>query len=138
MLDKVEFTLVSPERLVLREKVDMVVMPGEQGDFGVLPFHAALVSNLRAGLIFVHNNEIITHQIFISGGFANVNERGCTVLAEECVFLDDLKKQNLMAQLNDIQIDLELARTDEEQRDLQKNMQITRTKIDLIQRLLHQ
>jgi F-type H+-transporting ATPase subunit epsilon len=46
---KVAFELVSPERLLLSEEVDMVVVPGEEGDFGVLPRNAPLFSTLRPG-----------------------------------------------------------------------------------------
>jgi F-type H+-transporting ATPase subunit epsilon len=136
MADKVGFTLVSPEQLVLNEMVDMVVVPGENGDFGVLPDHAALISSLRPGLIYVHNGDKIVHQIFISGGVANVNEEGCTILAEECIFLDDLKKQDLETQLSDIQIDLELARSEEDRKDLERTVTITMAKLELVRNLM--
>ena len=136
MTDKVSFTLVSPEQLVINEKVDMVVIPGENGDFGVLPNHAALVSSLRPGLVYVHNGAKIVHKIFISGGFANVNEEGCTILAEECIFLDDLKQQDLEAQLSDFQIDLELARSEDDRKDLERTVSITMTKLELVRNLM--
>src|SRR3546814_18454611 len=69
---KVAFELVSPERLLLSEEVDMVVVPGEEGDFGVLVRHAPLISTLRPGVIKVHNGGSVTEQIFVAGGFAEV------------------------------------------------------------------
>src|SRR3546814_18203914 len=80
---KVAFELVSPERLLLSEEVDMVVVPGEEGDFGVLVRHAPLISTLRPGVIKVHNGGSVTEQIFVAGGFAEVTPSRCTVLAEE-------------------------------------------------------
>ena len=51
MADKVEFELVSPERLLVSKPVEMVVVPGSEGDFGVLIGHAPLISTLRDGVI---------------------------------------------------------------------------------------
>jgi F-type H+-transporting ATPase subunit epsilon len=135
MPDKVVFTLVSPEQLIFSQPVDMVVIPGEKGDFGVLPHHAALIAVLRAGLVHIYEQNNIIQQIFISGGFANVNEQGCTVLSEECILLEDLQKQDLESQLAEIQIDLELAETEEDQKVLQHNLEVTRTKLSLVRRL---
>mgnify|MGYP003700703339 CR=1 FL=1 len=82
---KVAFELVSPERLLLSEEVDMVEVPGEEGDFGVLVRHAPLISTLRPGVIKVHDGGSVTQRIFVAGGFAEVTPQRCTVLAEEAV-----------------------------------------------------
>ncbi len=82
---KVAFELVAPERVLASERVDMVVAPGTDGDFGVLPEHSHLMSLLRPGIIEIHEGERITQRIFVGGGFAEVNETGCTVLAEEAM-----------------------------------------------------
>ena len=79
--DKVLFELVSPERLLASEQVDMVVVPGAEGDFGVLPRHAPLLSVLRPGVVGLWQGNAETTRIFVAGGFAEVNEEGCTVLA---------------------------------------------------------
>jgi len=70
MADKVEFELVSPERLLLSRSVDMVVVPGAEGDFGVLRGHAPLISTLRLGVIDVHDAGGVSDRIFVAGGFA--------------------------------------------------------------------
>src|SRR3546814_14752053 len=80
---KVAFELVSPERLLLSEEVDMVEVPGEEGDFGVLTRHAPLISTLRPGVIKVHDGGSITQKIFVAGGLAEVTTNRCKVLAEE-------------------------------------------------------
>ena len=77
------FELVTPERLVRSEEVHMVVVPGTEGDFGVLEGHAPVVSTIRDGELAVYRafpGE--PERIAITGGFAEVNERGLTVLAE--------------------------------------------------------
>jgi F-type H+-transporting ATPase subunit epsilon len=77
------FELVTPERLVRSEDVYMVTVPGAEGDFGVLQGHAPLVSTLRDGELKVYASQASEPAIVrVTGGFAEVNERGLTVLAE--------------------------------------------------------
>jgi len=77
------FELVTPERLVRSDEVHMVVVPGTEGDFGVLEGHAPLMSTIRNGELLVHRSAGgEPERIAIEGGFAEVNERGLTVLAE--------------------------------------------------------
>ena len=64
MTTTLAFHLVSPERLVLSQDVDMVIVPGEEGDMGILPAHAAVISVLRPGLIQVYEAGEITQRIF--------------------------------------------------------------------------
>ncbi|MFM2129378.1 MAG: synthase epsilon chain [Pseudomonadota bacterium] len=87
MADKVAFELVSPARLLFAGEVDMVVVPGSEGDFGVLPNHSPLISLVRAGVIAVHQGGKVESRIFVAGGFAEVTPERCTVLAEEAVNL---------------------------------------------------
>jgi F-type H+-transporting ATPase subunit epsilon len=78
------FELVTPERLVRSEEVTMVVVPGTEGDFGVLAGHAPFMSTLRNGDIAIYRGgmNVEPECIPVEGGFAEVNERGLTVLAE--------------------------------------------------------
>jgi len=79
-----QFELVTPEKLVRSGAVHQVVVPGAEGDFGVLEGHAPFMSTVRDGNILVF--ETATSQpetIPVIGGFAEVNERGLTVLAEK-------------------------------------------------------
>lgn len=78
------FELVTPERLVRSEEVHMVVVPGAEGDFGVLEGHAPFMSTIRNGEIGIYRNGMSgePERIAIEGGFAEVNDRGLTVLAE--------------------------------------------------------
>ena len=77
------FELVTPEKLVRSENVHMVVVPGTEGDFGVLEGHAPFMSTVRDGAIQVYRTAGGTPEtIAIQGGFAEVNDKGLTVLAE--------------------------------------------------------
>jgi len=103
---KVQFELVAPEKLLLSEPVEMVVVPGEEGDFGVLHQHAPLISGVRPGVIKVHNGGKVTEQIFVSGGFAEVTPARCTVLAEQAVPVADIDRAAAEPQLRDARDDL--------------------------------
>ena len=77
------FELVTPEKLVRSEEVYMVVVPGTEGEFGVLQGHAPFMSTVRDGDLAIYRSEGAEPQkIRIEGGFAEVNEKGLTVLAE--------------------------------------------------------
>lgn len=77
------FELVTPERLVRSESVYMVTVPGTEGDFGVLEGHASLMSTIRDGDLLVQRTQgAAPETIAIRGGFAEVNAKGLTVLAE--------------------------------------------------------
>lgn len=78
------FELVTPERLVRADEVHMVVVPGAEGDFGVLEGHAPFMSTIRNGDLAIYRSAgAEPERIAIEGGFAEVNERGLTVLAEK-------------------------------------------------------
>lgn len=77
--------IVSPERLLLSREVDMVVVPGTEGDIGVLPGHSMLVTSLRGGLLSIYEGKQVTDQFFVTGGFAEITESRCSVLADEII-----------------------------------------------------
>ena len=78
------FELVTPEKLVRSEEVYMVVVPGTEGDFGVLEGHAPFMSTVRDGGLQVYRTQNGTSEtIAIRGGFAEVNAKGLTILAEQ-------------------------------------------------------
>jgi len=77
------FELVTPEKLVMSEDVHMVVVPGTEGEFGVLAGHAPYMSTLRDGELAIYRTAgAAPERIPVSGGFAEVSDRGLTVLAE--------------------------------------------------------
>ena len=103
MADKVQFELVSPEKLLLSEAVDMVVVPGSEGNFGVLAGHSLLISTVRPGVIDVYEGSEIGERIFVSGGFAEVTAERCTVLADEAVPLSSLDAAAVEAELRNLE-----------------------------------
>ena len=132
MADKVEFELVSPERLLVSEGADMVVVPGEEGDFGVLPGHALFLSGVRPGTIEVYNGETISDRIFVAGGFAEVTGERCTVLAEEVVNLAEVERVSVEARISDNEQAISVANPDEDVTEHQNDLRIGRALLEAL------
>ncbi|HKX11244.1 MAG TPA: ATP synthase F1 subunit epsilon [Stellaceae bacterium] len=95
MAGRIGFELVSPEKLLLSEDVEMVVVPGGEGNFGVLPGHALFISTVRPGVIDVYEGNRVSERIFVSGGFAEVTPERCTVLADEAMPVSSLDRAQI-------------------------------------------
>ncbi len=110
----IEFELVSPERLLKSEPVEMVVVPGTEGDVGVLPGHSLLIAAVRPGVIDIHEGGQVRESIFVAGGFAEVSPERCTVLAEEAVPVADIDRAEAEKRLEDAKQALAEAREAED------------------------
>lgn len=99
MADTTSFELVTPARVMIARDAGMVVAPGVEGLFGVLPRHAPLISTLQRGVVEVHDNGQISDRIMVDGGIADVAEDRCTILAERAEKLDPSRKADLEAKL---------------------------------------
>tara|TARA_B100001769_G_C21630665_1_gene352650 strand:+ start:69 stop:458 length:390 start_codon:yes stop_codon:yes gene_type:complete len=106
----ISFDLVSPEKLIFNDDVGMIIIPGKDGDLGVLPGHSKLMSSLRPGRVMVYGEEKnLLKSFFVSGGFVEINAEKCIVLAESVNEMNELKKSSVE---NEIQ-ELESKDTDE-------------------------
>ena len=116
MADLVHFELVSPERLLVSRDVYMVVVPGTEGDFGVLPGHAPLMSTIRPGAIAIYPTGMtdVPERIFIDGGFAEVSATGLTVLAESAVPVAELDVEGAAGRLAEARVAVTAATSDAE------------------------
>jgi F-type H+-transporting ATPase subunit epsilon len=103
MPDRVNFELVTPERMVFSEAVDMVVVPGSEGNFGVLPGHSLLISTIRPGTLEVYRDNAVLRRIFVVGGFAEVTPERCTVLANEAIPPAELDRGAIESELQIVQ-----------------------------------
>ncbi len=124
------FELVSPERRLISEPARMAVVPGEEGDFGVLPGHSALVATVRPGIVEVHGaDDSAVRRIFIAGGFADVTATSCTILAEEAINVSDLNVEALEKSLANLKDDLSLAKDEMERARVSKKITLVQAKI---------
>ena len=105
MADKLNFSLVSPERELFSGAVDQVDVPGTEGDLGVLPNHSPLMAAIRTGAITVYNDGAET-QYFVQGGFADLTPDGLTVLAEQATGMSDVSLDVIKAEIETVEASL--------------------------------
>ncbi len=103
MAGKIAFELVSPERLLESTEADMVVVPGSEGDFGVLAGHVPIISTLRPGVIEIYDGNTVRQRIMVTGGFAEVSNDRLTVLVEEAMPLADVSPAQLDGRIRQAQ-----------------------------------
>ena len=100
----ISFDLVSPENLIFNDEVGMIIVPGKDGDFGVLPGHSKVMSSLRPGRVMVYGEDKnLLKAFFVSGGFAEVNPEKCIVLAESVDELHTLEKSVIEKEIQDLE-----------------------------------
>lgn len=129
MADTFEFELVSPERLLLSERAEMVVVPGTEGNFGVLPGHSPFASTVRADVIEVYENNKVKQRIFVGGGFAEVTPERLTVLADEAVPVEKLDRVAIEAAIRQIEQDVGDADSEAERAPFEARLVVEQAKL---------
>ena len=100
---KISFDLVSPESLIFNDDVGTIIVPGKDGDLGVLPGHTQVMSSLRPGRVMIYNEDKnLVKSFFVSGGFAEINPEKCIVLAESAVELNSLDKSSIEKEIEEL------------------------------------
>lgn len=124
MADTFQFELVAPEKLIYSDDTEFVVVPGAEGDFGVLPGHALLLSTVRAGIIEIHENDKLKDRFFVAGGFAEVTPERCTVLSTESIKLDEIDESAARERLDLAERDLNNASSEAEREKCEKALEV--------------
>ncbi len=100
----ISFDLVSPEKLLFSDKVGMIIVPGKDGDIGVLPNHSKLLSSLRPGKVLLYGEDKnLLKSFFVSGGFVEINPEKCIVLAEGVDEMGDIDKNSLQKKIQELE-----------------------------------
>ena len=100
----ISFDLVSPENLIFNDEVGMIIVPGKDGDFGVLPGHSKVMSSLRPGRVMVYGEDKnLLKSFFVSGGFAEVNPEKCIVLAESVDEVNTFEKASIEKEVQELE-----------------------------------
>ena len=100
----ISFDLVSPEKLLFNNDVGMIIVPGKDGDIGILPGHSKLLSSLRPGRVMVYGeNKELIKSFFVTSGFVEVNPNKCIVLAEGFDEMSDLDNNVLKQQIQELE-----------------------------------
>ena len=104
MKSSISFDLVSPEKLLFNDEVGMIIVPGRDGDIGVLPGHCKLLSSLRSGRVLVYGEgKQLLKSYFVSEGFVEVNPEKCILLAEEVEEMSALDKNAIEQQVRELE-----------------------------------
>jgi F-type H+-transporting ATPase subunit epsilon len=100
----ISFDLVSPEQLLFNDEAGMIIVPGKDGDIGVLPGHSKLLSSLRPGRVMVYGeSKNLLKSFFVAGGFVEINPEKCIVLAEGVNEMSDLDKNSIQQQIQELE-----------------------------------
>ncbi len=97
----IDVEIVSPAKRLLERAVDMVVMPGSEGDIAAMPEHAPMILLLRGGVVSLHEGGQVTDEFFVAGGFAEITPERCTILADEATPLGELSRADGEVKLKD-------------------------------------
>ena len=101
---KLSFDLVSPENLIFNDDVGMIIIPGKDGDLGVLPGHSKVMSSLRPGRVMVYGEDKnLLKSFFVSGGFTEINPEKCIVLAESVDEMSELEKSLVEKEIQELE-----------------------------------
>ena len=100
MDNKINFDFVSPEESIISSEVEMVLIPGIEGDAGILPNHSPFMTTLRQGIVEVTFEEGNVKRYLVEGGFADINQDKMTILAENSLNLSDLDSNTLKTEID--------------------------------------
>ena len=106
MAEAFQFELVSPERLLVSEKVESVVIPGAEGEMTVMAYHAPVMTTIKPGVVTVKTAAGATERYCVFGGFADILPTGCTLLAESAVAVQDIDKTEIARRIQEAREDL--------------------------------
>jgi len=100
----ISFNLVSPEQLLFNDEVGMIIIPGKDGDIGVLPGHSEILSSLRPGRVMVYGEDKnLLKSFFVTGGFVEINPEKCIVLAEGIDEINSLDKTSIERKIQELE-----------------------------------
>ncbi|PPR16902.1 MAG: ATP synthase epsilon chain [Alphaproteobacteria bacterium MarineAlpha9_Bin3] len=119
--EKLSLEVVAPEKMVMTKTVDMVTISGTEGDFGVLPGHAALVSSIRPGFLEIEVDKQ-SETMFIGGGFIEVIEDRVSILASEVLSSEQINISECEEKISKYTIDLGASETDADKDIIQKSI----------------
>ena len=113
----IDLEIVSPDKVLLKRPVDMVVLPAWDGELAAMPQHAPMMVALRGGVIALHEGGQVTDRFYVAGGFAEITPERCTVLADEAVPVGEVDRGVAERRVADAQAAYAAAGMDNEARE---------------------
>ena len=121
----ISFDLVSPENLVFNDEVGTIIVPGKDGDLGILPGHSKVMSSLRPGRVMIYSEDKnLIKSFFVSGGFAEINPEKCIVLAESVDEINSLDKSLIEKEIQELE--------NQESEDSKQQLIVANAKVDAL------
>tara|TARA_B100000029_G_scaffold197568_1_gene195673 strand:+ start:7848 stop:8249 length:402 start_codon:yes stop_codon:yes gene_type:complete len=94
------FELITPDKTLINKETEMVVVPGEEGDFGILPNHSNLISQIRPGILNIYKTNKVEESFFLYSGFAEVSNNKLIVLSENAFDINEFKLNSFKEQIS--------------------------------------
>ena len=129
--ERLQLELVLPDKPVVSRQVDMVIIAGSEGDFGVLPGHAPIISSIRPGLLEIHDADK-TEKFFLAGGFVEVLSNQVSILASELCSIEDIDESECKDQIQNLIEQLGSSQDEKESNLIQNRLDKLEAKIELI------
>ena len=85
--------IISPQQTVFNDEIELCILPGIEGDFGILKKHMPFLTTLRIGIAYIYKNKNIIETFLVNGGIVEVSNNKCTLLSEDVVKTSDYKDQ---------------------------------------------
>lgn len=130
----VQFELVTPENLDYEGGVDMVIIPAEDGDMGILPQHSPVVTTLRPGVICLFSGGKVVERFFVPSGFGEITPERCTVMAEKSYNLAETHYQEVQRLIAEAKDDLAMAQSEEEKQSIHHQLQILTALLNAVEK----
>lgn len=108
-MPKLKFDLVTPDKLLFSDHIDMVIVPGKMGYLGILPEHSPLVASLKPGVIGIYKSDKRKECLYVKSGYAEITPHECKILVEEAKSLSQLDIEKLATTLKEMESDKEEA-----------------------------
>ena len=119
----ISFDLVSPENLVFNDDVGTIIVPGKDGDLGILPGHSKVMSSLRPGRVMIYSEDKnLIKSFFVSGGFTEINPEKCIVLAESVVEVNSLEKTSIEKEIQELEY--------KEGKEIEEQLSVAKAKLE--------
>lgn len=134
MTATIRLELVTPEALVFSNNVEMAVIPGVEGEFGVLQGHAPMISLMKPGVVRITDADGRPNgpRIFVSSGFADVTAERCTILAEEAVLLETASLADAQKRIEDAKAALRHPADDAEKHKAEVALSVATALVDAL------
>ena len=129
-----KLVLCTPSHHHIIDDVTLVVLPGSEGEIGVLNNHAPVITALKAGIVTVTSlSKVQTY--YVSGGFCDITPEQCLILTDDFENIDDIDPQKINAKINKIQEYLEKTLAQDHQKKMLENQKILKSKLEIINNL---